>query len=223
MELSIAQQELEAIISLLTGFGAGMLYDFLGVIRRRLKKAVFSYIFDLLFCIAVGCIFFIVGYGPGGGKLRLFMLVFIVIGCILYFILLSRIFGKLLSSLADFFVFLIRCLLMPFIWFVRLLKKTTKIIKNIFIYLSKWFIIYNRVFIPLRKWEKSAGRRKEAHHEEQKSEYNYEAGSSDFNGIRYGDFDKTEHNDKRGRSGNGGNRKSGRRKERVHIGASIRN
>lgn len=191
------------IISLAAGFGTGILYDFLGVIRRRLKRAVFSYILDLLFCAAVGFIFFVIGYGPGGGKLRLFMLAFIVLGCLLYFLLLSRVIGGFLWHLTDFLLYLVHCLFMPFVWLGRLVKKIEKIIKNIFIYLSKWFIIYNRVSVSLSKWKKSAGDRKEERRETQKGKLVYEIGGSHSGGIYYGDSDRTAYINKRSGSKNG--------------------
>ncbi|NLL38652.1 MAG: hypothetical protein GX254_03570 [Clostridiales bacterium] len=211
------------IISLATGFGTGILYDFLGVIRRRLKPAAFGYILDLLFCVAVGFAFFAIGYGPGGGRLRLFMLVFIVLGCLLYFFLLSRVIGGFLSKMTDFIIYMIHCLLMPFVWLYRFFGKTKKIIKNLFIYLSKWFIIYKRVSVPLDKWRKSAGGRKEARHETQKSKFIYKSGGSGSGGIHYGDFNQTAHVNKRSRSEYGGNREPNPGKKRVHFRPAIRN
>ncbi len=97
MEISITHQQMEAAISLVIGFGTGIVYDFFGVLRRRFILKIFTYLFDLLFCLLLGCVYFLVGYGPGGGRLRLFMLAFILLGCVLYFLLLSKFMNRLLE------------------------------------------------------------------------------------------------------------------------------
>jgi hypothetical protein len=204
MEISIAHQQMEALISLAIGLGTGVFYDFLGIFRRRLKLRIFTYLFDLLFCLVLGCVFFLIGYGPGGGRLRLFMLFFLILGCVLYFLLFSKLFGGFLDLLADLVEWLIHCLLLPFVLIVRLLKKIREILKNIFHYLSKWFNIYNRVTIPLDKWRKAGKTREEAYCEDEEDgegRHYYKDRHTDTDRVRHSVSDQSSCKNRRGRKG----------------------
>ncbi|NLO47508.1 MAG: hypothetical protein GX111_04205 [Clostridiales bacterium] len=221
MEISIAHQQMEAAVSLIIGLGTGVVYDFSGVLRRRFILKVFTYLFDLIYCVALGGVYFLVGYGPGGGRLRLFMLVFILIGSVLYFLLLSKVMNKILEFFADFLGFIFRCLLMPFKWAGLAAKKVKETVINVFLYLSKWYIIYNRVSIPLVKRRNIGKRRREASHETKEGRYYYKDRYSDIDRLRYGLDDQSSHKGQGSRSRKGrtdtGGRGQSRRKRRVEL------
>jgi hypothetical protein len=223
MEISITHQQMEAAISLVIGFGTGIVYDFFGVLRRRFILKIFTYLFDLLFCLLLGCVYFLVGYGPGGGRLRLFMLAFILLGCVLYFLLLSKFMNRLLELFADFLGFIIKCLLMPFKWACIAAKKIRETMKNIFLYSSKWFIIYNRVTVPLEKRRNIGKKRREAVHENEEGRYFYKDRYSGIDSVRYGLVDRSSVKDQGSRSRKSFADAGGRGKDRLKRRYEIRN
>jgi hypothetical protein len=155
MSINITKQTAEAAYALLLGGVLGVLYDFLGMYRRaavtlksstvnagrinvlngkrgrRLSTFTSTLLFDLLFCVLSGAGFFMLGYGPGGGKLRLFLLLFIAAGAALYFKFFSRFIRKLLELLTYAVVRIFRLLIInPIRWVIKIHKKFTNSAKN---------------------------------------------------------------------------------------------
>jgi hypothetical protein len=134
MEIYVTSQAIEILYALGFGVCAGVLYDFLAVLRRSAKLAVsrvvIAAIFDVVFCVLCGVGFFMLGYGPGNGRLRLFSLLFALPGTTLYFLLLSRFVTGILNILLTLTRRIICLILTPFKLFIRCVRKFAVFSKN---------------------------------------------------------------------------------------------
>jgi hypothetical protein len=145
MEVYISAQALEALYAFIIGAAAGVLYDLLTVLSKKVKatvnRVVITSVFDLIFCIIVGAWFFMLGYGPGNGRLRLLWILFAIPGSVLYFLFLSKPVTIALDYITRFIWLTLQAVLFPF----RMVKKFIKFIavssKNLLQYLYKWFTI----------------------------------------------------------------------------------
>ncbi|MDR3148592.1 MAG: spore cortex biosynthesis protein YabQ [Oscillospiraceae bacterium] len=142
MEIYVTSQAVEALYAFGFGAIAGVLYDFFAVLRRSARfavsRAMLAAIFDFLFCAVCGAGFFMLGYGPGNGRLRLLSLLFALPGTTLYFILLSRIVTYLLNALLKLVCRIVRLILTPFRMSVRGVRKFVKFSKNSLRYRMKY-------------------------------------------------------------------------------------
>ena len=123
MELSIFWQISEAAGSFLLGSSAGLFYDFLKVIRHRMKNSLVTFLLDMVFWTVVGFAVFLFGMIAGGGKLRLFMLLFAFLGGLLYLRFLSAYTTAALNAFLDFLLMLWGYLTLPVRLFINLNKK----------------------------------------------------------------------------------------------------
>jgi hypothetical protein len=151
MEVNITSQALEAAYALILGASFGLVYDLLSVFRRSVKaniKAVLiAAIFDAIFCMICAAGFFMLGFGPGKGKLRPFLLLFVIPGSALYFIFLSKTVTIILYGLLKIIRQIIKWCLFPFEFVYSLQKKIRKTIKKHLHYTQKWFTIEQRYVI----------------------------------------------------------------------------
>jgi hypothetical protein len=155
MEVNVTNQTLEAAYALLLGASFGLVYDLLSVFRRSVKtniKAVLiSALFDALFCIICAAGFFMLGFGPGKGKLRPFLLLFVVPGSALYFIFLSKPVTIILYGLLKIIRQIIEWILFPFRFIYTAQKKIRKKIKKHLHYTRKWFTIEKHYVTQTRR------------------------------------------------------------------------
>lgn len=84
------------------GAAIGLLYDFFRILRVRLRLPLLGSVLDLLFWLAVTAAIFVYAVAAGNGEVRIYMLLSILGGAVLYFLLLSRWALKLGYLLADF-------------------------------------------------------------------------------------------------------------------------
>jgi hypothetical protein len=101
MELRVSDQLNAAVLSLMLGVVAGMIYDTLGEIRRRIGSKVVAGILDTLYWLICLSALFTLGLSAGGGNQRLFISALAVVGIILYFLLLGRAFREILNFFGD--------------------------------------------------------------------------------------------------------------------------
>ena len=85
MGTDIMLQLRQAVLSLAAGAAAGLLYDIFAVLRTD-SGLLGAVLLDGAFSLMAAAGLFALGYGPGEGELRLFMLLFMLAGMGVYFI-----------------------------------------------------------------------------------------------------------------------------------------
>ena len=129
MENAIRDQILEAAATLLCGLSLGLVYEVLGELRHRLGRAA-GILLDLLFCCGFAWTLFLLGMGPGKGRLRLYMPLLALLGMACWRVLLGsathRISAKLLHAVSQFLRWTVR----PLKKCLKFLKKYEKILKS---------------------------------------------------------------------------------------------
>jgi len=101
LELPIALQLYQASSALLLGFAAGLFYDILKTIRRRIDRRGVTMLFDVLFWLAIALALFAQTMLVGFGAVRIFMLLANIGGATMYFLVLSVPTCFLLGKIAD--------------------------------------------------------------------------------------------------------------------------
>ncbi len=116
----------------LTGVILGVLFDFFRVLRKTFKTGDFvTYIEDILYWILAGIIILYNIWFFNDGEIRVFMILGILMGAIIYCLTLSPIFIKIdyffMKKIKGVFTLLYNILKIPIEFMINLLKK----IKNI--------------------------------------------------------------------------------------------
>ena len=116
----------------LTGVVLGVLFDFFRVLRKTFKTGDFvTYIEDILYWILAGIIILYNIWFFNDGEIRVFMILGILMGAIIYCLTLSPIFIKIdyffMKKIKGVFTLLYNILKIPIEFMINLLKK----IKNI--------------------------------------------------------------------------------------------
>lgn len=116
----------------LTGVILGVLFDFFRVLRKTFKTGDFvTYIEDILYWILAGIIILYNIWFFNDGEIRVFMILGILMGAIIYCLTLSPIFIKIdyffMKKIKGVFTLLSNILKIPIEFMINLLKK----IKNI--------------------------------------------------------------------------------------------
>jgi len=141
MEISIAQQAYAFAGAILLGFAIGVLYDLLRLFRLRVPVPVLGPVLDLLFWAAVVAALFVYATGATGGQMRIYVLLSVFGGAVVYFVTLSAWILSLGNLVADGAAFLGRLVKLPFRFLFFCAKKIEKNLKNLFLYRRKWFKI----------------------------------------------------------------------------------
>jgi len=136
------------------GFFAGLFYDVLRILRRRLRLRPLSAALDLLFWIAVTAALFLYALTCGGGVLRLYMTLGVLGGGVVYFSVFSRFFLRIGFRIADAIGRFFRLLWQPFAFLGLQIKKIHRKFKNLFSSVARWYRI-NTVWARRRKKEES--------------------------------------------------------------------
>jgi len=144
------QQLFVAAAALLLGAAAGILYDLLRAVRRRLRSQTLTFVSDILFSAAAGLGLFLLGFGAGGSQ-RIFMPVLGIAGFALYLCFPSRFVLRAFSALFDFAVRIARTLLLPAAICCKKLKKIIIFIKKSFEIRRKEYIIKRNVVRSQRR------------------------------------------------------------------------
>ena len=106
MELAISLQLYQASTALLFGFAAGVFYDVLRTLRRRLKRSGWAVFLDILYWLTLSIALFAQTMTTGQGVVRIFMLVINFGGGVVYFIILSAKTRRILDRIADLLVWI---------------------------------------------------------------------------------------------------------------------
>jgi spore cortex biosynthesis protein YabQ len=155
MESPITQQMAQAAASLITGAGLGIFYDLLRAFRRRCKAFVVTLALDVVFWIGAALVLFTLGLGPGNGELRIFMLIFVLGGAVLYFLGLSEVVLQILGKIDGFIAKMFEIFFSPLKAFEDKLKKGQQKFKNVFQKSKKWFTIKVNTLLARQTNDKS--------------------------------------------------------------------
>ena len=112
MELPLKLQLMQALASLSAGALLGFVHDLLAVLRLRVRKAAAVFC-DLVLGAVIWMTFFTLGLWLGGGRQRLFYLVFAAMGAGLYLLLLAPLLRPLLGCSADAAAWVLHGLTLP--------------------------------------------------------------------------------------------------------------
>ena len=166
----------------LLGLLAGLYYDALKTLRRRIKRSGVTLLFDLLFWLGLALAIFTQTMTLGEGGVRIFMLATNAIGALLYFLVLSEsalfLLGKILDMLLKMFRFL-TCPLRK-IWAKG--KSCAKRRKEDFENWVNYYIIKLDYVTRFRKFGRGKSGSEQV--ETQKGRYIYEAGSASAGRLR---------------------------------------
>jgi len=133
MELELAGQLKELLLSLLLGLGTGTVYDMLRPLRYRLGKA-FALLLDMVFSASAFVLAFSFAMGAGSGRLGQWELCGILLGFLFYLHFLSPAFLEIFSIWTGLFF-------KGLSLFKNLLKKLQHSAKFIFKNVRECFII----------------------------------------------------------------------------------
>ncbi|NCB63163.1 MAG: hypothetical protein EOM52_06030 [Clostridia bacterium] len=141
MEISLTGQLAVFLGAAVLGIGGGLLYDLFRLLCRRVRIPLLGSLLDLLFWLAVTAGLFLFVITAGAGEMRIFMLLAVFLGAVVYFLALSGPALFLAGLVADGIAFLWKILTYPvrLLWFLG--KKTLQIAKNHFHYWRKWYKI----------------------------------------------------------------------------------
>lgn len=172
----------QALHAWLMGLLAGLYYDLLKTLRRRIRRRGVTRFLDLLFWMGLALALFIQTMTMGDGEVRIFMLVTNGLGALLYFLVLSGPVLLLLGKCLDIMMKIIQLVLRPVhaIWLKG--RSFAKVCKDGFKNWVKYYIIRHIHKIRVRN---CAQKRMEAGQvAAQKGRYFYETGSASASRLR---------------------------------------
>lgn len=116
-----------AFIFFLTGICIGLLFDFFRIQRKVLKTCDFiTYIQDILFWIVSGLIIIFVIMKYTNGEIRIYMVLGIILGILIYFLIISKYIMKIFVCILSFLLNIIGKLLFPIKKIYKIIKKSWK-------------------------------------------------------------------------------------------------
>lgn len=127
------------------GTALGLVYDLFRILRRRVRLPLLGSALDLLFWALVTAGLFLYAIAAGGGQLRIYMVLALFLGAVVYFLALSRPALFLAGLVADGIAFLWKLCTFPLVLLGHVSKKIEKVAKKHFHYGRRW---YNIKLIP---------------------------------------------------------------------------
>ena len=131
MEIDPGLQGLQALLSLACGTALGFLYDLMSSFLRAFRLEKLRIVLYLPYSLLAAVLLFLLGSIAGRGELRLFMLLGMLLGGLVYLLPLRRAGRWLTDRIAAVFAFMGRLFLKPLcvLWknlkkFFRFAKKT---------------------------------------------------------------------------------------------------
>lgn len=161
MNVTILEQIQLWILFLISGILIGIFFDLFRVLRKTFKTSdIITYIEDIIFGILTGIFLLFLIFYLNHGEIRLYLLIAIILGCVIYYLTISKYFIKwnvfLLNKICYVIEKIIHVILFPFlvlfkilnrlflhpikILLLKLQKKMKKFVqnrKNIFIFTKK--------------------------------------------------------------------------------------
>ena len=131
MENTFTMQLYSMLVFLISGIIIGVFFDFFRILRKSFKTSdIITYIEDIIFWILTGLFLIFVLFQINNGEIRLYNIIGLFIGIILYMIFVSKIFininVKIINFLKKIFIKLFKILLYPIKLLFNILKKLLK-------------------------------------------------------------------------------------------------
>ncbi len=123
MDLPVYLQLRQAALSFAVGVAAALVYDLFAVLRSGAKL---RFLPDAAFCAFLAAAYYFLGAEIGGGRLRLFMLVFIFLGMLGYFGLSGGKMRRLFFRIFTVFVKIVNAIKKPIKKILAKLKSMEK-------------------------------------------------------------------------------------------------
>ncbi|MBU5625710.1 spore cortex biosynthesis protein YabQ [Oscillibacter sp. MSJ-2] len=155
MEITITGQLQLFLVSIGLGLSIALLYDLFRAVRLRFPRTTRP--LDALMCLLAAVAVFLFCLSSGG-ELRLYLLLGISGGAVLYFCLLSELLRPIWSFWVDNMVDLVKLTAIPLHIVKNFFKKTLRHGKNLFHFLLKWDTIWNYKWTLLWVRRKGGGR-----------------------------------------------------------------
>ena len=159
MILSISYQFKVFLISLFIGLILGLFYDFIKIFRKFiLHNNIIINIEDTIYWLFMSIIIFLISLYQNNGEIRIFFILGIFIGMILYITLISSLFIKLSTKIINIFIrlilFIFKAISMPFLILFNIIIKPLKffynILKNITKKLLQKYMFCAKIYNKLR-------------------------------------------------------------------------
>lgn len=114
------------------GIIIGLLFDLFRAIRKCYKTSnIIIYIEDGLFWILAGLLTLVVIFVFANGQIRLYMILMLILGCIIYFATISKYIMLLSTKIINIIKYIFKISTLPFIKLFQFIKK--RIIFKIFL------------------------------------------------------------------------------------------
>lgn len=95
MNLNIYNQLFNLFIFIITGIVIGILFDIFRIIRKSFRTPdIITYIEDIVFWIATGCILLFTIFTFNNGEIRIYVFIGLIFGLVMYMLTLSKYFIK---------------------------------------------------------------------------------------------------------------------------------
>jgi len=128
MDISLAYQLIEAVLSVALGFAFGAVYDLFRIMRRRFGLKHVTALVDALYWLLAAAALFFFSSGVSQRGFRIFMFIFAVMGGAVYFNTLSASAMWMLERFADFLFLTVKIVLFPIKFLLTILKKMLEIL-----------------------------------------------------------------------------------------------
>lgn len=116
MGISVAHQSNVFLCSILIGVVLSVLYDMFRVARKEVRhKNIFVMFEDVVFWLLCTAFMFVFMYNINSGQFRVYIIVGAILGCILYYLTISRFVVKVFCIITDIIKKTIKALLKIFI------------------------------------------------------------------------------------------------------------
>ena len=123
------------LVFTLTGIVIGLLFDFFRALRKSIKTVDFvTYIEDILFWTLTGILILYNIWYFNNGEIRIYMFLGIIMGVLIYSLILSSIFTKVITFILKKIFTILE---LPFKRIISVFNKIFAIIKNIYIKIVK--------------------------------------------------------------------------------------
>ena len=142
MENYVSEQLITFLRAALLGAVCGVAYDLLRALRlRRARSAALTHVLDVVYVVSALLVLFLFALRQGEGEMRLYMLLAIFLGFVLYFLVFAPILRPIWSFWSEVLASFLALLWSPAALTLRLGKKFQIYIKKLFYFWCKYATI----------------------------------------------------------------------------------
>lgn len=128
MEVSVSNQLYVFLVMVAAGAAAGAVFDIFRIIRRTFRTGMLTTsLSDILFWLLISAGMFLVMFAVNNAQMRWFEAIGILLGGVVYFLALSRLFMKVIGAVFGFvvkiFLFILKIVLTPLAFLYKMIKR----------------------------------------------------------------------------------------------------